>query len=128
MLARRVRAAVDYDGIAEENDEMFNLTLGGRRFLQFFLVCVAIGGAVSLLTKTFVSGAGPTVGLSDRRGECIYAACTHYRKCFIEKAVRKARRADIVVKSATKPVRRAGRAFKKGTRTIRRTIRKISPF
>ncbi len=38
-----------------------------------------------------------TLGLADRRGECIYAACPHYRKCFIERTVRRARRADIVV-------------------------------
>ncbi len=38
-----------------------------------------------------------TMGLADRRGECIYSACPHFRKCFIEKAVRRARRADIVV-------------------------------
>jgi ATP-dependent DNA helicase DinG len=36
-------------------------------------------------------------GLTDRRGECSYSACAHYKKCFIEKAVRKARRAQIVV-------------------------------
>ena len=43
--------------------------------------------------------AGPrlTLGLADRRGECIYAACPHYRKCFIEASVRAARRADIVI-------------------------------
>ncbi len=38
-----------------------------------------------------------TSGLADRRGECIYSACTHYRKCFIERSIRKARRADIVI-------------------------------
>ena len=38
-----------------------------------------------------------TLGLADRRGECIYSACQHYHKCFIERAVRRARRADIVV-------------------------------
>jgi ATP-dependent DNA helicase DinG len=38
-----------------------------------------------------------TRGLSDRRGECIYSACRHYHKCFIERAIRRARRADIVV-------------------------------
>lgn len=38
-----------------------------------------------------------TFGLTDRRGECVYSACPHFRKCFIEKAVRKARRAEIVV-------------------------------
>lgn len=38
-----------------------------------------------------------TRGLSDRRGECIYSACDHYHKCFVEKSVRKAKHADIVV-------------------------------
>jgi ATP-dependent DNA helicase DinG len=42
-------------------------------------------------------GAGPTIGLADRRGECIYSACSHYGKCFIEHTVRRARRAEIVV-------------------------------
>jgi ATP-dependent DNA helicase DinG len=42
---------------------------------------------------------GPIVpqGLTDRRGECIHAACPHVRKCFIEKSVRKSRRARLVV-------------------------------
>ena len=38
-----------------------------------------------------------TLGLTDRRGECIYSACEHYHRCFIERTVRQARRADIVV-------------------------------
>jgi ATP-dependent DNA helicase DinG len=38
-----------------------------------------------------------TLGMADRRGECLFSACPHYRKCFIERAVRRARRADIVV-------------------------------
>ncbi|MDA8230661.1 MAG: ATP-dependent DNA helicase [Magnetospirillum sp.] len=42
-------------------------------------------------------GRGRTAGLADRRGECVYSACPHYRKCFIERAIRRARRADIVV-------------------------------
>ncbi|CAN5263400.1 ATP-dependent DNA helicase [soil metagenome] len=43
-------------------------------------------------------GATPgSLGLTDRRGECIYAACPHYRKCFIERAVRAARKADLVI-------------------------------
>ena len=42
-------------------------------------------------------GRGRTLGLTDRRGECIYSACSHYRKCFIERAARKARHADIVI-------------------------------
>ena len=42
----------------------------------------------------WLGGAG---GLTDRRGECVYSACPHYTKCFIEKAVRGARRADLVI-------------------------------
>ncbi|HYL49656.1 MAG TPA: ATP-dependent DNA helicase [Stellaceae bacterium] len=38
-----------------------------------------------------------TVGLTDRRGECVHSACSHYHRCFIEKSVRRARRARIVV-------------------------------
>jgi len=38
-------------------------------------------------------GRARTVGLTDRRGECI----AHYSKCFIEKGIRRARRADLVV-------------------------------
>ncbi len=44
-----------------------------------------------------ILGPARTIGLADRRGECIYAACPHYHKCFIEKTVRRARRAEIVV-------------------------------
>ncbi|MGA2951259.1 MAG: ATP-dependent DNA helicase [Caulobacteraceae bacterium] len=35
--------------------------------------------------------------LVDRRGECVHAACAHYRSCFVEKAVRASRRADLVI-------------------------------
>jgi ATP-dependent DNA helicase DinG len=35
--------------------------------------------------------------LTDRRGECIYSACAHYRRCFVEHSIRGARSADIVV-------------------------------
>ena len=34
-------------------------------------------------------GFGRTLGLADRRGECIHGACTHYRRCFIEKSQRR---------------------------------------
>ncbi len=37
------------------------------------------------------------LGLTDRRGECIYVACPHYRKCFIEKSQRAARNAALVI-------------------------------
>lgn len=36
-------------------------------------------------------------GLADRRGECIYSACDHYHRCFVEQSVRRAKHASIVV-------------------------------
>jgi ATP-dependent DNA helicase DinG len=42
-------------------------------------------------------GTGRVQGLADRRGECIYAACPHYSRCFIERSVRRARKAEIVI-------------------------------
>lgn len=35
--------------------------------------------------------------LTDSRGECIYAGCPHYRKCFIERASRDSAQADLVI-------------------------------
>ena len=34
---------------------------------------------------------------ADRRGECIHGACTHYRRCFVEHTIRRARTAKLVV-------------------------------
>jgi ATP-dependent DNA helicase DinG len=42
-------------------------------------------------------GRGRSLGLADRRGECVYSACPHYHKCFIERSIRRARRAEIVI-------------------------------
>ena len=42
-------------------------------------------------------GRGRVTRLADRRGECIYSACEHYRKCFVERTIRRARQADIVI-------------------------------
>jgi ATP-dependent DNA helicase DinG len=35
--------------------------------------------------------------LVDRRGECVHAGCLHYRSCFVEKAIRASRKADLVI-------------------------------
>lgn len=35
--------------------------------------------------------------LTDQRGECVYAGCPHYRKCFIERAARASAQADLVI-------------------------------
>lgn len=45
----------------------------------------------------FIAAAFPLREITDRRGECIYSACPHYRICFIERAVRRARHASIVI-------------------------------
>ncbi len=38
-----------------------------------------------------------SLGLTDKRGECIYSACPHYKRCFIERSVRAGRNASIVI-------------------------------
>ena len=42
---------------------------------------------------------GPALiaSLADRRGECIHAACPHWRRCFIEHTIRRSRTAELVV-------------------------------
>ena len=55
-----------------------------------------IGGDFPAWLKDLL-GAGLTTDLTDTRGECIYSACRHYRRCFIEHTVRRAVGADIVV-------------------------------
>src|SRR5204863_4196532 len=42
-------------------------------------------------------GRGRIGWLADRRGECIHSACPHFRRCFVEKNIRQARQARIVV-------------------------------
>ena len=56
-----------------------------------------IGGGDFPAWLVDLAGARNTIGMADRRGECIYSACAHYHKCFVEKTVRRAKRADIVV-------------------------------
>ncbi|MAE50820.1 MAG: helicase [Micavibrio sp.] len=38
-----------------------------------------------------------TTALADRRGECIYSACDHYHRCFVERSQRKAKHSRLVV-------------------------------
>jgi len=70
---------------------------------------IALGLAARWITATtdgdlsgqnfpaFLAASFPLSEITDRRGECIYAACSHYRTCFIERAIRRARHAPIVV-------------------------------
>merc|ERR1712185_566325 len=54
-------------------------------------------GATFPAWLTDLAGRPQTIGLADRRGECIHSACAHYNRCFVEKSVRRSRRADVVI-------------------------------
>ncbi len=69
LVSRWVRYSRDGDMIGGDFPSWLAENFGGARFAQ----------------------------LTDRRGECVYSACAHYRKCFIEKAQRKAKTADLVI-------------------------------
>jgi ATP-dependent DNA helicase DinG len=45
----------------------------------------------------FLASSIPLGEITDRRGECVYAACPHYRTCFIERVIRRSKNAPIVV-------------------------------
>jgi ATP-dependent DNA helicase DinG len=55
-----------------------------------------IGGDLPGWLPTLFRRNGSTA-LTDRRGECVFAGCPHYRKCFIERAARASADAEIVV-------------------------------
>jgi ATP-dependent DNA helicase DinG len=55
-----------------------------------------IGGDLPGWLPPLFRRAGSTA-LTDRRGECVYAGCPHYRKCFIERSARAAEGADLVI-------------------------------
>ena len=55
-----------------------------------------VGGDLPGWLPTLFRRNGSTA-LTDRRGECIYAGCPHFRKCFIERSARAAEGADLVI-------------------------------
>ncbi len=55
-----------------------------------------VGGDLPGWLPSLFRRSGATA-LTDRRGECVYAGCPHYRKCFIERAERASREADLVI-------------------------------
>ena len=55
-----------------------------------------VGGDLPGWLTSLFRRAGSTA-LTDRRGECVYAGCPHYRKCFIERAARASQDADLVI-------------------------------
>jgi ATP-dependent DNA helicase DinG len=74
----------------------------GQRAIALGLIARWIGSKTSgdmsaADFPAFLAASLPLSEVTDRRGECIYAACPHYRACFIEHAVRRARHAPIVI-------------------------------
>ncbi|MDG6078619.1 ATP-dependent DNA helicase [Erythrobacter litoralis] len=57
--------------------------------------------------------------LTDQRGECVYAGCPHYRKCFIERSARSAAQADLVIANHALVMVNAARGRDQGGRPTR---------
>jgi ATP-dependent DNA helicase DinG len=73
-----------------------------------------VGGDLPGWLPTLFRRAGSTA-LTDRRGECVYAGCPHYRKCFIERSVRAASGADLVIANHALVMILAARRGEEGT-------------
>jgi ATP-dependent DNA helicase DinG len=57
--------------------------------------------------------------LTDQRGECVYAGCPHYRKCFIERSARASAQADLVIANHALVMVNAARGRDTGQRPTR---------
>ena len=76
-----------------------------------------VGGDLPGWLPSLFRRAGATA-LTDRRGECVYAGCPHYRRCFIERAERSSREADIVIANHALVMVNAARAREDAPRRI----------
>jgi ATP-dependent DNA helicase DinG len=77
-----------------------------------------VGGDLPGWLPTLFRRAGSTA-LTDRRGECIYAGCPHYRKCFIERSARASAAADLVIANHALVMVNAARGREQGQRPNR---------
>ena len=77
-----------------------------------------VGGDLPGWLPTLFRRNGPAA-LTDRRGECVYAGCPHYRKCFIEHAARTSAQADIVIANHALVMVNAARGRELATRPTR---------
>ncbi|UVO51170.1 ATP-dependent DNA helicase [Sphingomonas sp. SUN019] len=77
-----------------------------------------VGGDLPGWLTTLFKRNGPAA-LTDRRGECVYAGCPHYRKCFIERAARASAEADIVIANHALVMVNAARGRETATRPTR---------
>ncbi|QJU60421.1 ATP-dependent DNA helicase [Sphingomonas sp. AP4-R1] len=73
-----------------------------------------VGGDLPGWLPSLFRRAGATA-LTDRRGECVYAGCPHYRKCFIERAAKASEGADLVVANHALVMLLAARQAEGGT-------------
>ena len=82
------------------NGDLVGLALAGRWAVHTRDGDMTGGDFPGWLPGLFAMPAAHTAGaanLVDRRGECVHAACPHYRSCFVEKTIRASRRADLVI-------------------------------
>ncbi len=82
------------------NGDLIGMALAGRWALHTRDGDMTGGDYPGWLPGLFATPAGQqasAANLVDRRGECVHAACPHYRTCFVEKTIRASRRADLVV-------------------------------
>jgi ATP-dependent DNA helicase DinG len=77
-----------------------------------------VGGDMPGWLPTLFRRAG-SAALTDRRGECVYAGCPHYRKCFIERAARASQDADLVIANHALVMVNAARGRESGNRPAR---------
>ena len=77
-----------------------------------------VGGDLPGWLTTLFRRNGATA-LTDRRGECVYAGCPHYRKCFIERAARASAEADLVIANHALVMVNAARGRESTTRPTR---------
>ncbi len=77
-----------------------------------------VGGDLPGWLTALFRRAGATA-LTDRRGECVYAGCPHYRKCFIERAARASQDADLVIANHALVMVNAARGREAGTAPTR---------
>jgi ATP-dependent DNA helicase DinG len=77
-----------------------------------------VGGDLPGWLPTLFRRNGSTA-LTDRRGECIYAGCPHYRRCFIERAARASADADIVIANHALVMVNAARGREAASRATR---------
>ncbi len=77
-----------------------------------------VGGDLPGWLPTLFRRNGATA-LTDRRGECVYAGCPHYRKCFIERASRASAQADLVIANHALVMVNAARGRESGNQPTR---------